>query len=420
MHITILTLGSRGDVVPYLALGRGLRHAGHDVRVITFEDFEPLVRDAGFDFAPMGGEMRPLLTGGAGLMMSEAGTSVVRMSLALLRMFRAMAQGFADDLSSPELRKTDLIVNQLPGALFGLELAQAAGVPMAMAAVMPLAPSRLEPMLMFPRWLAPIPGYNRLTHWVAYQIAWGMFRSAVGRWRTDVLGLGPPPFWGHWRQLQDRAVPVFNGYSPHLAPPPPDWGPHIHTTGAWFDDDEAWTPPEGLVRFIEAGPPPVYIGFGSMPSRHLERTTRAALGALDRLGLRAVIHAGWGGLVPQDLPPSIHAVGVVPHAWLFPRMAAVVHHGGSGTTHAGLRAGRPSVLVPFVFDQFTWGRRVAALGVGPPAIPHARLSAARLANAIDRAVNDPEMARRAEELQLKMRDEGGVRQAVQGLQALLK
>ncbi|MGA9193317.1 MAG: glycosyltransferase, partial [Anaerolineales bacterium] len=127
MHFTILTLGSRGDVVPYLALGRGLRRAGHDVRVITFEDFEPMVRDAGFDFAPMGGEMRPLLTGGSGLTMSEAGTSVVRMSLALLRIFRTMAQGFVDDLSSPELRKTDLIVNQLPGALFGLELAQAAG-----------------------------------------------------------------------------------------------------------------------------------------------------------------------------------------------------------------------------------------------------------------------------------------------------
>lgn len=420
MHVTILTLGSRGDVVPYLAFGRALRRAGHDVRVITVKEFEPMVREAGFDFVPMGGAMRPLLTGGAGLRVSEAGTSVTRMSLALLRMFRSLAQGFADDLSAPELRQTDIIINQLPGALFGLDLAQAAQVPMVMAAVMPLVPSRFEPMLMFPRWPSPIPGYNKLTHWVAYQIAWGMFRSTIGRWRADVLNLSPAPFWGFYRLLQEERIPVFNAYSPHLAPPPSDWGPHIHTTGAWFDDDEEWTPPEDLVRFIDAGPPPVYVGFGSMPSRRPDRSTRAVLQALERVGQRAVIHAGWGSLVPEDLPSSIHAIGVVPHAWLFPRMAAVVHHGGSGTTHAGLRAGRPSILVPFLFDQFTWGRRVAAMGVGPPAIPHSRLSAARLADALDQAVHDSKMQRRASDLQRKMTAEGGVRQAVHALPSLLK
>jgi len=419
MHVTVLTLGSRGDVVPYLALGRGLARAGHGVRVITFEDFEPMVRDSGLAFSPIGGEMQALLTRDVGLQMAESGTSVARMSLALLRMFRGMAQGLADDLSAPYLRETDLIVNQLPGGLYGLSLAEAAGLPMAMAGVMPLTPSRHEPMLMFPRWPSPIPGYNRLTHWTAYQIAWGMFRSTISRWRTDVLDLSRPPFWGFWRQLQEQGVPVFNAYSPHLAPPPPDWGSHIRTTGAWFDDEQEWTPPEDLVRFIEAGPPPVYIGFGSMPSRRPERTTRAVLEALKRTGLRAMIHAGWGGLAPRDLPPSIHAIGVVPHDWLFPRMAAVVHHGGSGTTHAGLRAGRPSILVPFVFDQFTWGRRVASLGVGPQAIPHSRLSAARLVDALDQAVHDPDMQRRAVDLQAKMRSDGGVQQAVEDLLSLM-
>ncbi len=391
MHITLLSLGSRGDVVPYLALGRGLRSAGHDVRMITFEDFEPMVRSSGLGFAPMGGKMRLLLTQNAGLSMTEAGTSVIRMSLALLRMFRGLAQGFADDLTPRRLRETDLIVNQLPGALYGLELAEAAGVPMAMAAVMPLAPSRYEPMLIFPRWPSAIPGYNRLTHWIAYQIAWGMFRSAISRWRTDVLGLPRPPFWGFWRGLQDERFPVFNAYSAHLAPPPKDWGAHVHTTGAWFDEETDWNPPEDLVRFIHSGTQPVYVGFGSMPSRRPEHGTRAVLEALERSGVRAVIHAGWGGLVPSDLPASIYPIGDVPHSWLFPRMAAVVHHGGSGTTHAGLRAGRPSVLVPFVFDQFTWGRRVAALGAGPPPIPHKQLTTRRLSAALDRAVHDPEM-----------------------------
>ncbi len=420
MHITVLSLGSRGDVVPCLALGRGLVRAGHDVRVITFEDFAPMVRAKGLDFHPIGGDMRGLLTGGAGLRLTESGSSVVRMALGLLGTFRGLAQGFAKDLTPPSLRQTDLIVNQLPGGIYGLDLAEAAGVPMAMAAAMPLTPSRYEPMLMFPRWPGPIPGYNLLTYWVAYQIVWGMFRAAISRWRKGELGLSKPPIMGYWRRLQAPGTPIFNAYSAHLAPPAPDWGPNIHTTGAWLDDGDPWSPPEDLVRFLESGEAPVHIGFGSVPSRRPGFNTRVVIEALERTGLRALIHTGWGGLAPADFPPNIHPIGEVPYNWLFPRTAAVVHHGGAGTTHAGLRAGRPSILVPFLFDQFYWGRRVAALGVGPPAIPHRQLSVRRLTAALDRAVHDPEMQRRAGQMQAKMLAEGGVEEAVGAIQRLLE
>jgi sterol 3beta-glucosyltransferase len=416
MHITILTLGSRGDVVPYLALGQGLHGAGHEVRVISFQDVEPMARARGLDFAPIGGGMRLLLSGGSGLRMAEAGSSVVRLSLALLGMFRHLAQGFADDLSSPRLRETDLIVNQLPGALFGYDMAEAAGLPQVMAAVMPLTPTRHEPMLAFPQWPARFPGYNLITHWVAYQIAWGMFRSTISKWRSEVLSLSKPPFWGLWRRLQDESIPVINGYSPHLAPPAPDWGPHIHTTGAWFVDESDWTPPVDLVRFIQAGSPPVFVGFGSMPSRHPGHATEIVLKALGVTGLRAVVQAGWGGLEADQLPSHVYPVDVVPYDWLFRQVAAVVHHGGSGTTHAGLRAGRPSVLVPFVFDQFYWGRRVEALGAGPRPIPRRNLTARNLAAALDQAVHDSEIGRRAGTLGTRMQAERGVSAAVERLQ----
>jgi sterol 3beta-glucosyltransferase len=419
MHITILTLGSRGDVIPYLALGGALQRVGHEVRVITFEDFQSTVRSKGLDFHPVRGEMRLLLSQDSGLSLTESGLSVMRMALSLLRIFQPLAHGFAEDLSAPELRQTDLLINQLPGGIYGLDLAEAAGIPMSMAAVMPLAPTRCQPMLAFPRWPARIPGYNIFTHWLAYQVVWWIFRSTVSRWRTQDLGLSRPPFWGVWRNLQNERFAVLNAYSPHVAPPPADWGSHVHTTGAWSDTEEEWRPPDDLVRFIESGSQPIYIGFGSMPTRRPQRITLAVIEALERTGLRAVIDAGWGGLSPRQLPSGVHPVDRVPHNWLFPQMAAVVHHGGSGTTHAGLRAGVPSLLVPFVFDQFYWAERVKALGVGPAAIPNRKLTADRLTSAFDRLRHDDDMRRRAAEVGRVVRSEGGVAQAVSIIESLL-
>ena len=167
-----------------------------------------------------------------------------------------------------------------------------------------------------------------------------------------------------------RGQPILYGYSPAVIPPPADWGADVHVTGYWFlDPAEDWTPDAALADFLAAGPPPVYVGFGSMSSRNPEETANLILDALARAGQRGIIHAGWNGLQRSDLPGSVMMVDGVPFAWLFPRVAAVVHHGGAGTTSAGLRAGVPSVVVPFFGDQPYWGQRVADLGVGPGADP---------------------------------------------------
>lgn len=190
---------------------------------------------------------------------------------------------------------------------------------------------------------------------------------------------------------------------------------HNRITGYWsLDEAPDWRPPARLVEFLESGPPPVYVGFGSMAHRNPQQTTQLVHKALQRSGQRGVLATGWGALSGAQWPHTsdLFMLDSIPHSWLFPRMAAVVHHGGSGTTGAGLRAGVPSVLVPHAGDQPFWARRVADLGVGPRPIPRRRLTAERLAAAIARAVRDEEMRARAAAVGQRIRAEDGVGQAI--------
>lgn len=210
------------------------------------------------------------------------------------------------------------------------------------------------------------------------------------------------------------------GYSPQVLPRPADWGEHIHVTGYWFLDPPIdWRPSPDLVEFLQAGPPPVYIGFGSMTSGKPREAAEMVLQALRRTGQRGVLYAGWGGLQQADLPETVFMTGSVPHSWLFPQMAALVHHGGAGATAAGLAAGVPSILTPFMGDQMFWGRRVCDLGVGPQPIPRRRLTLERLVAAIQQAVRDPAMRQHATDLGERMRQEEGVAQVVKIIEAAL-
>ena len=194
---------------------------------------------------------------------------------------------------------------------------------------------------------------------------------------------------------QPRGGPVLglHCYSPLVQPTPADWPETIITSGYWFLDQSAeWQPPEDLLTFLEAGPPPVYIGFGSMTGSKPEKLGRVALEALAQSGQRGIFGLGWGGISAKNLPSNVYKMESVPHDWLFPQMAAVVHHGGAGTTAAGLRAGIPSVIVPFFGDQQFWAGRVRDLGVGPPPVPKKKLTADRLSQAIRVAVSNDEMS----------------------------
>jgi sterol 3beta-glucosyltransferase len=245
-----------------------------------------------------------------------------------------------------------------------------------------------------------------------------MYRGPISKWRRDVLGL--PPAKGE-DKLHGKLVTKLYAYSQAVVPRPADWDESSFVTGYWFLDAPAgWQPEPALVKFLQEGPPPVYVGFGSMFMHGGARKTEIVLKALRLAGQRGVLATGWGGLTMDNVPEGIFVLDAVPHDWLFPQVAAVVHHGGAGSTGAALRAGKPVVICPHVGDQPFWGRRVATLGVGPSPIPQSKLTAERLADAIRIAVTDSNMRQRAASIGETIRAEDGVGRAVEIINSRLE
>ena len=232
----------------------------------------------------------------------------------------------------------------------------------------------------------------------------------MNRFRCQTLDLPPQTLQDNRRGMRETLV--VQGFSAHVVPHPRDWPANIHTAGYWFLDEREWTPRQALLDFLQAGDPPVYIGFGSMTGRNPEALTHTLVAAATQSGQRAILQSGWSNLGQTDLPPHIFLLDSAPHSWLFPRMSAVVHHGGAGTTAAGLRAGVPTIVVPHLADQPFWGARMAALGVGPQPIPRSKLTVENLAAAIRQATGDAGMRRRAATLSAHIRAEDGIGTAV--------
>ena len=405
MHLTILALGSRGDVQPYATLGHGLKSAGHQVRFITFESFASLIAANKLDFHPIQGNAQALVVSGGANM------------LGLVRSFGSLAEGYAYDLSAPYLGETDLIINQLPAGLFGFDLAEKYGLPMAMAAVIPLTRTKMFPLMGFPK--LGLPGYNKATYYLGEQLAWQMFRKVINRWRKQALNLPPIPTIGYFGQLGTSQIPIINGFSQHVVQRPVDWNENIHITGYWLSKDKNWQPPADLSAFISSGSPPVFIGFGSMPIKDPRQTTKIILEALTQSEQRGILHMGWGGLGNLSLPDNVFKIDYAPYDWLFPQMAMVIHHGGSGTTAFGLHSGVPSCVVSFVFDQHYWGKRIYELGVGPEPIRYKDLTVARLRDAIRIGIGNSQIKQKATRLGKKIREENGIENALNIVEKLV-
>jgi sterol 3beta-glucosyltransferase len=252
------------------------------------------------------------------------------------------------------------------------------------------------------------------------QVMWQGSRKGDRLARKQVMGLQPAPFWGLYNSAHMQRYPVLYGFSPSILSKPADWK-NTCITGYWFlDEANDWTPPAALLDFLDRGIPPIYIGFGSMGSRNPEQTADLVLEAIAMTGQRAILQSGWGGLIKHDLPDNVFIVDSISHSWLFPRVAAVVHHGGAGTTSAGLRAGVPTIIIPFFGDQPFWGRRVAELGVGTEPIPRKQLTAKKLATAIHQVINDRAMRQNAADLGAKIRAEDGIANVVDIIQKIEK
>ena len=417
MRITILTLGSQGDVQPYIVLGAALKDAGYDVRLATHANFEGIARAQGLEFFLLEGNPREMIETEAGQALMETGPNIVTHVRQVKSMANTMIQQVLSD-SWKACQGTDAIIHSAFG-FGGFYIAKKLGVPSIAAYIMPFTRTRTFPSVTMPQFR--LGGfYNWYSHIFFEQLFWQTFRSSIEKWIQESLGLPRPSFMGDFGTMHKRGYPIVYGYSPTVVPKPPDWGERIHVTGYWFLERQTdWQPPPDLVDFLQSGPPPVYVGFGSMSNRNPEEVTEIVLKALERCKQRGILLTGWGGLSKSELPAYVYRIESIPFDWLFPQMAAVVHHGGAGTTAACLRAGIPSIIVPFFADQPFWGERVYRLGAGPKPIPRKQLTAERLAGAINTVLGDRRMRKQAEAVGERIRAEDGVARAVDAIRSYL-
>lgn len=412
MNITVAAVGTRGDVQPHVALAKGLCDAGHKVQVATTHEFEALVREQGLEYVQLSGSPSKLMQGDALQDALGGNQNPLKMFSGIIKSVKPeFARGTQELLEAAQ--GTDLMIFTLLSFFSGYAVAEKLGIPFIEAYVLPGRPTKAHP--------SPVLGMNvnlggwgnKLSSDVLLRIGWNVFQPIVNYVRKEVLDLPPRRLVGVFKQMNRDHQPILHGYSPTVCSKPDDWPDWNHVTGYWFlKQEQHYTPPDDLICFLENGPPPVYVGFGSMAGRNPEVITKIVIEALKQTGQRGLLLTGWGGIQTFDLPEDMFVIKSAPHDWLFPQMAAVVHHGGSGTTAAGLRAGVPTIIVPFGGDQLFWGTRVHVIGAGPKPIPRNHLTVERLAAAIRSATNNSTVRVRAHEIGEKIRAEDGVGKAV--------
>ena len=421
MRVLVATVGTRGDVQPYVALAIGLKAAGHQVRICTCCRFRSFVEKYGIGFSHLDEGLLHLLE-------SEFGRSLVENISGLVGALRTVPSVIrqvgpihrrmvTDCWRAVEAHDPDVIVYH-PKMFCVPAFAARRKIPAVLGMLCPLhVPTGESPLfgVSLGRY------YNRATYQLTHQLTQLATRRYLADWREKHDPNQLSRNSGPMRISLGCPVHVVHGYSATVCPRPADWPSTATVSGYWFlpratDDDITWQPSSELLEFLHAGPPPIYIGFGSMARSDPSKTTRLILSAVKQVGTRAVIATGWGGIDSGSDSANVHVVKSAPHDWLFPRMAAVVHHGGAGTTAAGLRAGCPTAICPFGLDQPFWARRVAALGAGIALPPQKKVTRAELAVALGRLISDQSMRSAAERVANSIQREDGVTNAVNSIQ----
>lgn len=400
MKMLILTYGTEGDTRPLVALGHALRGAGHKVHLLGDARTLGSAQEVGLPHSALSGNIRQLFSEWSDQGPKGTAKALVQLTNAHTRAWMLETLAAAEGC--------DAILTSGLAGFVGLSVAERLGIPAIGAGMIPLTPSRefASPFLptgVVPRWL------NHASLRLTNQLFWLAFRKTLNEARQTVLELPP-------RRTLPTEHPMLYGISPTILPQPADWPAHARLCGQWQTPVSDFTPPPELASFLNAGPLPIYIGFGSMVGIDEQRMMQTLITAL--AGRRALFYPGWSGMDNTVLPDNILRLGTTPHDWLFPRTAVVIHHGGSGTTHSATRAGKPSIVIPFAGDQSFWAERLNRLRIAPPAIDAARLNAASLQTAID-FVDGLAVQRRAAELGERMEREGGLDTAVREIEKLI-
>jgi UDP:flavonoid glycosyltransferase YjiC (YdhE family) len=434
LNIVVMVIGSRGDIQPFLRLGKILKEEhGHRVRIATHPAFRDFVqKDSDLEFFSVGGdpaELMAFMVKNPGMIpkmetvkAGEIGRRREQMSEMFEGFWRACINATDDEHDLHNLKMmgemspfvADAIIAN-PPCFAHIHCAERLGVPLHLMFTFPYTPTQA-----FPHPLANIkktnvdPGYtNFMSYPLVEMMTWQGLGDLVNRFRVKTLGLEPVSTLWAPGQLYRLKVPYTYLWSPGLVPKPEDWGPEIDIAGFVFLDlASSFKPPKELTNFLDAGEPPVYIGFGSIVVDDPDKFTQMIFEAVKLAGVRALVSKGWGGLGGDSVPDGVYMLGNTPHDWLFPKVKAVVHHGGAGTTAIGLKCGKPSMIIPFFGDQQFWGNMMGRSGAGPDPVPYKNLTAEKLAEGIKYLLTD-EAAEAAQKIARDIEREGdGAQNAV--------
>lgn len=414
MHISIFVYGTWGDLRPHVRLGMELQKKGHEVDVIASRTYEQWIRERGLGFNALSVDVNTFTRDNAGLTDQNILQQMKTARVVMNPMLTTMA------LETLEYtRNSDVLITVEFGVALLFDILKANNLRTILINPAPLHPTVEYASVLpsAPDWFPFKQWYNRFTSTIVRRGGWSVLAGPRNKVATEHLGVSKPKFRDFQKML--AVTPALTSVSKHLVTRPHDWTDNLQVTGFLIDDDPEWTPPQDLVEFLDAGDPPVYIGFGSMPDSQPEQTTHTILDALQRSGKRGIILKGWAGLGTENLPENVYILEYAPHTWLFPKMAAVIHHGGSGTTASGLRAGKPTVIVHHVGDQSYWGRLVKEHGVGGDPIPRKKLTVENLTQAIQTLTTDKTMRATVQALGKKIQQEDGLKEAVKWVEYYL-
>jgi UDP:flavonoid glycosyltransferase YjiC (YdhE family) len=412
-RIAIAVVGTLGDVQPYLALATALQKAGHSVVLGAPVDFEALIGSYGVEFHNLGSNIKSFLSQSRFEKMSK---NLIGNAPVLL----AEGQKIVDTAARHAWRmaqNADLIVFHM-NTSFCIDVAEALDIPAVMTAMQPLNVTGEFPFVAY--YGQPLGrAFNKMTY-TALGVAMVYWNLPRNRLRKDLLGLKPRSKTNSFfTDTRGRPLTTLYAYSPLVAPRPRDWPRVAQLTGYWtLEDNTGWEPSPEFRAWLAAGPPPVYFGFGSMPFG-AKRNTELLREGVMRWGGRAVVARGWGGIAPEALPETIFAIDRAPHEKLFKHVQGVVHHGGAGTTAAGLRAGKPTFALPQGVDQPFWGRRVHDLGCGPAPIRLKKLTPETLAEGLTEMTTNPNYTWAARALGERLMAEDGVATAISAIERVL-
>ncbi len=409
-RVVILTVGTRGDIQPFLALALALKKFGYSVRLAAPENFKEWVESFGIEFAKCGGDFQAFLTD----------PKIIKILNSNIFTQLKESQKIGRELHMETAQDTVNVTQDADALIFNLlvesctDIAEAKKIPALLAALQPLTPTGDFPLP------SAIPSLGRFFNRLSYSLLHlnrAIHSKMLSTIRTEQLNLPPRPRFTRAFTVAGQPAPVIYGFSSSVIARPKDWPDEAQITGYWFlDSEKDWTPPQSLASFLEKGDPPIYVGFGSMPTPDAKAKAQMITQAIEKAGKRAVVAKGWGNFDPTksgELPESVYVLDSVPHEHLFPLVHGVVHHGGAGTTAAGLRAGQPTLICPFLSDQPFWAKRIEALGVGPRPLPPHRWTVERLAHTFCRLTETPGYARRAQQISQVINSEDGLSLAVE-------